>query len=155
MTTEAGGDWPAPSESVRVQWLLTVAEGVTLGAVAVYALLAGLRFATPLPELDLAAAAAAALLVALLAVVARTGGVVGRVTLDRPPAYHEWRRIRSWRSVGAVASMVGKGLLTASVVVWGWESTGWGYSGDYLLLGVTVLGGYLWAYTLYKSGPAY
>lgn len=154
MTTEASGDWPVPSESVRVKWLLTVAEATGIAGVVLLFLVHVLLIITLTTGLDDAVTAGTAFLLFVGVLLLIRGIAIVRIgqraNVEHPPAIQDWWRTRSWGVILAITTLITGGFFATVVLVWGWEPIYWYVNGRIPLVAIMMFGLSLWIYTFYR-----
>lgn len=151
--------WSLPSQSVRVQLLLYLAEGVAVGAAIL--LLLRVVFGAFLIDSETGALnpsiSPLGAFFLFLIVLFLVRGIffidVGRQSSwDNPPEYQDWAETRRWLLVGAVALLVGGVLLGVSILLWGWWTLTF-LRHTNLLLGSTIMVGLsLYLYVFHRLG---
>lgn len=150
---------PLPSESVRLRWLLTVAEGLIIGAGGLFFFsfyLAAIAIFVNSPEFMAGMAA--------MGVVGLLLGIRNlwftRLTSQpesetgphwfRDSAYRDWWETRSWRLVGFIAAIIVVVSITVSLPLVGLDPFGWAGLVAPTLWFVCCVGILIWSYAIYK-----
>lgn len=157
MGSESG--WPLPSESARLRWLLTVAEGLMFGAGVLFFLsfelaVIAIFVNSPVLTTGMAAIGVVTLFLSVRNLwftrlthqpVSETGPRV-----YRDSAYRDWWETRSWRLVGSIAAIVVTVSITVSLLVVGLEPIGWALLVAPTLWAVCCVGFLIWSYAIYN-----
>lgn len=159
MTADTDSGWPLPSESERLRWLLSVAEGLMFGAGILGFVsfeLAVITFITGSGALSVGVAAFG--VIALLLTVRNVWffRATSRSAPDtgprvfRDPAYRDWWETRSWWLVGTLAFIVGAVGSAFAVLAFGFEPLGWALFATPALWAVGCIGFLVWSYAIYN-----
>lgn len=159
MAAETDGEWPLPSESAPLRWLLSVAEGMMFGAGVLGFIafeLAVIAFVIDSPIITVGMAVFGVIALLLTARNLWFTRVIHQSAPDKGPrmyrdsAYRDWWGTRSWRLVGTIAVITGAAAFIFSFLPIGFEPLEWALFAMPALWVVVCVGFLIWSYAIYN-----